>query len=38
MALCSSEFGRDNDIFYKNVYIPNLYDEEFIRNDAVVGA
>lgn len=37
VALCSHEFGWDNDIFYKNVIIPNLYDEEFIRNDAVVG-
>ena len=37
LNLCSHEFGEDNDIFYKNVYIPNLYDEEFIRNDAVVG-
>lgn len=37
VALCSPELGGDNEIFYKNVVIPNLYDEEFIRNEAVVG-
>lgn len=37
VALCAFELDRGNKIFHKNVIIPNLYDEEFIREYAVVG-
>lgn len=37
VALCAFELDRDNEIFHKNVIIPNLYDEDFIRDYAVVG-
>ena len=37
VALCASELGANNEIFFKNVAIPNLYDEDFICNNAVTG-
>lgn len=37
VALCSSEIGTYNEFFYKDVIIPNLYDEDFIHNNAVAG-